>query len=309
MSAGAAAKPPMAAPHTQGSRKHLIVEVRWGQPGSRKAILEPGSLLQVGSSEHADLSVPGDAELEMTHFSLSWDGRHCQLKDLSGAARTWLNGEPVKESDVPHGGWVRAGATDFLVYFERHTPPRERDASGPDPMESLRVKALEVLSGQKKPLFAILDAARDERILTLMQESVEEHRSLYEGPQGATLADVAPYLVALPQGSALLEALVLEGWGKHWGVFLTSERPFTETRRHFRKFLMARDATGRELYFRFYDPRVLSPFLPRYEPQQLVEFFEGIDALIMESPHAESLLRFSARQSLLHLEAVPLDKP
>jgi hypothetical protein len=36
---------------------------------------------------------------------------------------------------------------------------------------------------ERAPMFAILDAARDDRILELARQSVEAHQSLYEGVQ------------------------------------------------------------------------------------------------------------------------------
>ena len=70
-----------------------------------------------------------------------------------------------------------------------------------------------------QPLYAVLDAARDIKILALLMQSKEEHQSLYEGVQGAKLSQVAPYLVKLDKDSLLLGSLVLEGWGNNWGVY------------------------------------------------------------------------------------------
>src|SRR5262249_39807517 len=113
------------------------------------------------------------------------------------------------------------------------------------------------LRHQPEPLFAILDAARDPRILALLVNSKEERPSLYEGAQGDRLAAVAAYLVQLPSASRFLDTLVQEGWGKSWGIYLTCNQPFKEVRKHFRRFLLVKTEEGKELYFRFYDPRVL----------------------------------------------------
>ena len=64
--------------------------------------------------------------------------------------------------------------------------------------------ALDALIELDRPLYAVLDAARDDRVLTVVRESVEEYRSLYEGIEGEALAHVAPYLVSPPKGSRLL---------------------------------------------------------------------------------------------------------
>jgi hypothetical protein len=275
-----------------GFERRAIVQVRGGPMAWHKAILKPGQVLRVGRAEAMGLAVPHDAKMSEAHFELSWDGRQGRVKDLGSSMGTRVGGERVKQGEVFNGSWVRAGHTDFLVYFERTTPPRESGAALPTEQEALnKAKALEVLRAQESPLHAILDAARGERILELLRESVEDCRSLYEGPQGEALADVAPYLVRMPKESWLLEALVQEGWGSAWGIYLTSPQPFLELRRHLRKFLMV-EAEGMDgrLYFRFYDPRVLQTFLPSCLPEQRKEFFGNINSFLAEGEDGTVLL-------------------
>jgi Domain of unknown function (DUF4123)/FHA domain len=264
--------------------QRAILQVLWGPMAFRKAILEPGQTLRVGRDKETDFALPHDALLGGMHFELAWDGSRCRIRDLKTMAGTLVGGQPVKEGIVPHGGWIRAGATDFVAYVERHTPPIASVEDGNPPSNKGKHQALDVLRNQEG-LYAVLDTARSERILTLLHESVEDHRSLYEGPQGTALADVAPYLVHLPKGSNLLECLVQEGWGIHWGIYITSTSSLLETRRHLRKFLMV-DLEGNEgrFYFRFYDPRVLQTFLATIVPSQQAEFFGPITQFIHEGP-------------------------
>jgi len=42
--------------------------------------------------------------------------------------------------------------------------------------------------------------------------------------------------VRLPKESTLLETLVRQGWGKNWGVYLTSDQSLEELRKHFAIF-------------------------------------------------------------------------
>ncbi|QRK09607.1 DUF4123 domain-containing protein [Archangium violaceum] len=286
--------------------RRLIVEVRWGASAGSKGVLEPGRVLQVGRAETAGLSVPGDASMSELHFELAWDGTHCTLRDLKSGTGTLLDGQRVEESQVSHGGWVRAGMTDFSVHVEAMTPPNRPAVAELPVRKALEARALKALVSQSGLLFAVMDAAQDARVLVLLRESVEEYRSLYDGPQGDVLAEVAPLLVSLPRDSRLLESLVQEGWGMNWGLFLTSQRPFKDVRRHLRKFLMIQDSTGQELYFRFYDPRVLPIFLPRCSPEQLQEFFGGIDSFLMEGSAGERLLRFSVRERKIRRDEVSL---
>jgi len=289
--------------------QRAIVEVRWGPLAGRKMILAPGTTLRVGRTERADLALPRDSQMSAIHFELAWDGSSCRLRDLESAKGTQLGGEEVKEGEVQNGGWIRAGSTDFMVYFEGATPPPfENDEPHPSdyPDEDAWVMARELkrrereardgraelalamLNREEGPLYAVVDASRSERILILLRESVERSRSLYDGIEGETLAEVAPYLVELPRGSRLLERLVMEGWGKRWGIYLSCPRSFSELRRHFRRFLMVKDEeTGKRYYFRFYDPGVLRLFLPTCTTRQREQLFGDIRAIFAEGEDEE----------------------
>src|SRR5262245_30449354 len=106
---------------------HAIVEIRFGRLQGKKAIIAPGGRLKVGRTDWADLVVAHDVQMSKEHFELAWDGSRCWLKDLGSAKGTRLGGELVKEGEVEHGGWIRAGQTDFLVHVEGRTPPRDQD--------------------------------------------------------------------------------------------------------------------------------------------------------------------------------------
>jgi hypothetical protein len=160
-------------------------------------------------------------------------------------------------------------------------PPLQTDAV-------LRRKALEALRASGTPLFAVLDAARTKQVLRLLQSSEEQHQSLYEGPEAKKLSSVAPYLLSLPANCTTLEHLVSQGWGQYWGIYLSCQLPFKELRRHLRRFLLVESAETREqLYFRFYDPRVLRVFLPTCTNQQREAFFGEIECFWLESPKGE----------------------
>lgn len=150
------------------------------------------------------------------------------------------------------------------------------------------------LRREPEPLHAVLDAARTPRIKALLARSDEPKTSLYDGFQGALLDDYAPHLVRFSPGSPLLTALVEEGWGQSYGVYLTSQRPLREVRRQLRRFLIVRDDdTGERLYFRFYDPRVLRGFLEGCSRRQAGRFFDGIGCYLAEGHDPRTLVRFT----------------
>lgn len=109
--------------------RRLILAVCGGPLRGRKAALRPGEALSVGRSDLSGFAVPQDERLSAKHFELSWDGARARLRDLcNGTARgTRLNGETVADAEVPHGGWIRAGETNFTVHVEGRTPPRAED--------------------------------------------------------------------------------------------------------------------------------------------------------------------------------------
>ena len=57
-----------------------------------------------------------------------------------------------------------------------------------------------------------------------------------------------------------------------------ADLPIEDLRRHFRQFLKIKDTKGNQLYFRYYDPRVLAAFLPNCKPEELGEFFGPVTA-------------------------------
>jgi len=300
----------------QATKPRLIVEVRWGQLNGRKVAVDPGASLRVGRTDLSDLVIPHDKHLSGAHFSLTWDGEHATLRDLDSLEGTLLDGERVQSSDTDHGAWIHAGESDFSVYIEDKVPPPEGDDPEDDELLSEDERAILAeeraeeekrldaarhalarlrAEAEREPLFAILDAARDDRILEILRQSVEPHQSLYEGIQGEPLATVAPYLTGpFRSDSVLLDRLVMEGWGRRWGIYVTSQEPFKEVRRHLRRFLMVEsEDTGEPLYFRFYDPWVMKTFWSVSTPSQASDFLRSIGAMFAEG-EAWRLLRMHA---------------
>jgi hypothetical protein len=151
----------------------------------------------------------------------------------------------------------------------------------------------DLLAKDFQPLYALLDAAREPSVLKVILESKEEHQSLYEGPQGSQLAHFAPYLVRVPQKSALLDTLAQQAWSKSWGVFVTCDTPLKELRAHFRHFLTVKLPDGSQVYFRYYDPRVLRLFLPTCLPEETTQFFGPVKHFLMEAEDPATALHFT----------------
>jgi len=86
-----------------------------------------------------------------------------------------------------------------------------------------------LLSKDGKPIYALLDSARDPRILPLLRSSDCEFKILYNGTMAESMSEYAPYLVSLPPGTPLLAKLLDEGWGQSWGYFLACNDDYPRT--------------------------------------------------------------------------------
>ncbi|WP_437959659.1 DUF4123 domain-containing protein [Sorangium sp. So ce119] len=300
----------------------FLLQVISGPLAGQTARIPGDRPLLVGRAPESDLSIAGDGELSALHFSVEQIDGSYLLRDLGSRNGTQVNRERAREVSLRDGDEIRAGATLFAVVRReangangrctptRPAPPSRRTrraapaATGAPYAASARAR----LRQERSPLFAVLDAARDPRIRLLLVEAGEQTASLYAGFQGELLADVGPTLVHLPRESTLLDALIDSGWGDGWGVFLTSNRPFGDVRKHLRRFLLVESGTGKQQYFRFYDPRVLRGFLPTCGPRKIEALFEEIEAFAMEAEDPGKLLRFTAQGSKALREESALER-
>src|SRR5215471_10933535 len=144
-------------------------------------------------------------------------------------------------------------------------------------------------------LFAVLDSAREPCIPVELRRKGAEFSSLYRGEPEESLSSVAPYLARVDPQCELMRWLLTNGWGNSWGIFLVSSASLEALRRHFRRFLLVRDGAGNELYFRFYDPRVLRTFLPTCTGAETKRFFGPVGIYLTEAENGEAVSFFSRR--------------
>ncbi len=272
----------------------VFLEVRSGSQAGSKIRLEQARVVRVGRTARADLVFAQDEHMSGLHFSVECLGTDCRVTDLNSRNGILVNGQSVPAAALRHGDTLVAGETIFAVLVEEEPTVASAAAlANPAPAATPQERLLPLLRRDLQPLYAILDAARDIRILALLVTYKEECQSLYEGAQGAELAHVAPYLVRLAPDSKLLDALVKEGWGKSWGVYLTCPGDFHEIRRHLRHFLQVRLPDGEQVYFRFYDPRVMRIYLPTCVAEEAYQFFGPIKRYVMEGEEPDQLWEFT----------------
>ncbi len=295
---------------------YAVLEITSGAQQGTKLEVRPGQTLKVGRHAQADVVIREDAMMSNVHFALACDGANCRIHDLKSRFGMQVNQARVTEAAVRDGDRIVAGSTTFVVRIVGDpTAPKATDQpEAPTPAEvnaatnqapepwgggaagepaAIHTRVIQELRRQPEPLYALLDAARDPLILARLVHSGEEYQSLYEGPQGEAMAAFGPFLVKLPKESPFLETLVREAWGKSWGVYLTCAQPFQEVRKHFRRFLTVELEGHGQVYFRYYDPRVLRFFLPTFTPPQVKELFGPVRAYLMEANGPETLLQFT----------------
>ncbi|TGO02267.1 hypothetical protein PN36_27805 [Candidatus Thiomargarita nelsonii] len=174
-------------------------------------------------------------------------------------------------------------------------------------MNTLRDTLYQLSFAQDKQLYIILDAARVEKMpaqLFELEDDPEYFSLFFDTPQ-AELIDVAPYLVKVDMESRLLAWMLDEGRGQSWGIFLTAaaDVELEQLLEHLRSFLKVKDPDDKELFFRFYDPRVLRIFMPTCNAQEMFQFFGPVvNSYLAENDDAKTLLQFSKGEQGLEIK-------
>src|SRR5260221_590385 len=136
------------------------------------------------------------------HFTLECEETRCSLFDLGSRQGTMLNGGRVARAVLRDGDRIVAGQTKFSVRIEGVAIP----STEPEQVGTTAVAArpavpktpqspqhlLQHLRGQDRPLFALLDAAQEPKLVGLLDEHHVEHESLYEGQKAVEYQDYAP---------------------------------------------------------------------------------------------------------------------
>ncbi len=131
--------------------------------------------------------------------------------------------------------------------------------------------------------YLLLDAARAEGELYTAMDLNKNYRSLYKGIAEDDFQGVAPYLFSIKENTEFADWFFSKGRNQSWGVVFFSNASFDDVYNHFRRFLMVKTEDGQQLYFRFYDPRVLHIFLPTCDQFQLKELFGPVRHFIAEA--------------------------
>ncbi|HMB91661.1 MAG TPA: DUF4123 domain-containing protein [Rhodothermales bacterium] len=156
-------------------------------------------------------------------------------------------------------------------------------------------------------IYVILDGARDQRIYPNLLLSGARHECLYRGDLPEVLLAAAPHLLELQPNAAFTNWLFQYGWGRSWGIFLSSRARIRDLQRHFRQFLTVKDAQGKRLYFRYYDPRVLRVYLPTCTRAELDFVFGPVDQFFLEDWATQQCQVFTRHEQRLRQTMLEYD--
>lgn len=178
------------------------------------------------------------------------------------------------------------------------------------PQHQRIIDALFKAVAEAESLYAILDSARTIDIAFQLQNiQGVEYVSLYKGRKEELMWDAAPYLTRCERDSEFFNWVIEQGWGNSWGIFLTSASSLDDLCKHFRQFLLVQDENGKQMYFRFYDPRVLRLYLPTCNAEETKQFFGPVNCYLMEASQPDTLLKFAASPQGVKQQAVFLQIP
>jgi len=113
-----------------------------------------------------------------------------------------------------------------------------------------------------------------------------------------------PDLVHLEKDSPFVQQSLEEGWGASWGIYALTSATMDILWKHCRSLLQAQDEQGRNLFFRFYDPRVMRVYLPTCNGMESKQVFGPVGTWMVEGENAEARL-FGLREGKLVETCVP----
>jgi hypothetical protein len=165
-------------------------------------------------------------------------------------------------------------------------------------------------------LYAIVDAAQDQRIYPMLKQAGRTSFCLYlpkiHFPAdiiSPELATAVPYLLQVEQNDMLIKELLSEGWGNHWLIFLICALPAEFVHRHCSNCILAQDTEGNRFHFRYYDPRVMHAYLPECNGQELELIFGPVARFFLEDEETDSLMTYSREKNKLVVERIPVGDP
>jgi len=122
-------------------------------------------------------------------------------------------------------------------------------------------------------LYALLDGARIPKLWVMLRELKVAHACLFRESPKENLTRVAPFLAGFDAADDFVLWLAMQDAALEAALFLFAVATPGELYKHLRRFLLVLDSAGKENYLRFYDPRVLRPFVASSTDAEKQQFF------------------------------------
>ncbi len=135
---------------------------------------------------------------------------------------------------------------------------------------------------QSEIVLAVLDACNSPLIQDIVTDFDDVGTCLYNGRSADDFWAIAPHLV--PCSSQIIRRLRENETDKNWGFVIICDLDFQAVRRHLRKYLQAVLPDGKQVYFRFYDPRVLWTYLNASSAEDLAMFLSPFREIYIPAP-------------------------
>lgn len=267
------------------SVRTLVLTVLNGPDAGKSFTVPEGAPRRIGSSIASDDSIAGDPHIAPVHVAVRWEDGTPRVRALQSVFGTWLNGQAASDAPLANGDDLCIGATHLRAQVIAPVAPVIRRERSP------KEAALDALRSAPGRLFVVLDAARDDRVRELMRCNSYRRSCLYDGWGEQVFGEAAPWLVQLWKTGRFVEQLIDEGFGKAWGVFLTSRAPFQDVRRQCRRLLQVNVEGQGKMLFRWYDPGVLQSVYPHMERSKL--HGAVIDRWMIEDREGKQILTLS----------------
>jgi len=163
-------------------------------------------------------------------------------------------------------------------------------------------------------LFAVVDAARNRELVRVARDQSRLHtRCLFDGESAKIMERVAPYVISLDRDRAdghdsrAFIDMYAERLGSSAAVMLFADVDADKVAVQLNKVFRAADETGRKYYFRFYDPRVLRPFMEVCEADDATRFFGPIRRWFVESESPGKMWLYASSASGVSADEVAIN--
>ena len=147
--------------------------------------------------------------------------------------------------------------------------------------------------------YAVIDSVAIPMLLANIHKHSVPFLCLYRGEIPIDRVDIVPYIVKLNKNSQFCNWLIEASTKTPCCIYLNSSENITDVRKHLRKFIKAEIPSGKTIYFRFYDPRILKVYLPECElDDERVVYGEIIEEYYIYNINTERMDSFRPKHIL-----------